>query len=866
MPARIQVGSQMKADVPLIINNPRLTRTPLVIGGAITLALISALVPIVAETLAPPGGRNLQSIGATFRWEPILVGIHLVTDLLIGLAYVAISLTLIYLARRARQDIPFLWAFVAFGLFIISCGVTHFMAALTLWAPLYWVAASVKDVTALASVGTAVVLPSLVPKVLALVQTAKVSEERRTRLEHTNTELEALTSQLTEINAIRTRFFATVSHELRTPLALILGPVEQMLATDELSAGQRRDLAVVDRNARTLLQHVNDLLDVARLDAGRMDLQYVDSDIAWLVRVSASHFDVLARDRHINFTVQVVPTLPARVDVEKLQRILLNLLGNAFKFSPPGGAVHLHLAAQDNHVAISVEDTGPGVPPALREAIFEPFRQGDDRETRRHGGTGLGLAIVKQLVDLQGGSVTVDTAPGGGARFQAILPLLAPTGTALVHPTSSVDVASAASQPVPSAADMPASAPDQGAVAVHGPLVLVVEDNQDMNRYIADILRTRYRTVSAFSGEQGLVLALTQRPSLIITDLMMPHMSGSEFVQALRQHHELAGTPIVVITARTDDHLSTEMLNAGAQDYLTKPFSAAELRARAGNLIEMKRTRDLLQHSLASQRMDLEELVREIIERRQEAEAANQSKNEFLSNAAHELMTPLTALLGNIEMAELQIRRSGDLTGTPALTAALQSLQRAHLPRVRLLRLIEDLLDIARIETEALATDAQPCDITALVHDAVVEQRELDATRTINLHLPDGSVPPILADAGRIRQVLSNYVNNARKYAPPDRPITVAVWPRDDAVRVTVQDEGPGIPPAEQDRIWERSYRVAGIEPRSGSHIGLGLGLAICRGIVTSHHGQVGVDSIPGHGATFWFELPYYATPPRASD
>lgn len=200
-----------------------------------------------------------------FGGDSLLLGLHVVSDALIGLAYVAISGVLIYLARRAGRSIPFLWAFVAFGVFIVACGLTHFAAAVTVWEPIYWLAGGIKYVTAIVSVGTALAIPPLVPKVLTLVESARVSEERRRQLHATNEELAALTERLKEADQLKTAFFATVSHELRTPLALILGPVGQLQTADGLTESQRQELATVERNARLLLRHVNDLLDVATL-------------------------------------------------------------------------------------------------------------------------------------------------------------------------------------------------------------------------------------------------------------------------------------------------------------------------------------------------------------------------------------------------------------------------------------------------------------------------------------------------------------------------------------------------------------------------------------------------------------------------
>ncbi len=354
-----------------------------------------------------------------------LVWLHVVSDLLIGLSYVAISLALAYLVYRVR-NLPFAWMYLAFGVFIISCGLTHFMEVVVVLDARYWLQGFIKALTAVASVGTAVFLPPLIPRALDLVRAAELSEERKRRLEATNAELERLYTQVRQLDQLKTEFFANVSHELRTPLTLILGPTERLLGSAGLAAEQRRLLETVALNARTLLKHVNDLLDVARLEAKRMEMHYAAADLARLVRVGAAHFEAVASERQIALSVEAPDSLPAEVDAGKVERVLLNLLSNAFKFVPDGGRARVSLRAEGGNAILAVADSGPGVPPELRGAIFERFRQGEGGTARRQGGTGLGLAIARDFVALHHGTITVGTAPEGGALFIIVLPLKAP--------------------------------------------------------------------------------------------------------------------------------------------------------------------------------------------------------------------------------------------------------------------------------------------------------------------------------------------------------------------------------------------------------------------------------------------------------
>lgn len=415
-----------------------------------------------------------------------------------------------------------------------------------------------------------------------------------------NLRINELYRKTLELDRLKAQFFSNISHELRTPLTLILGPIETILGESDLSHSLRRHLEIIDRNARFLFRHVSDLLDVAKVEADRMPMRYATLDVAHLVRVMASHFESLAAKRSIHYELLTPPHLDCQIDGEKVERILLNLLSNAFKFVPDGGRISLLLDRQDEHrIILKIADNGPGIPPASREVIFERFRQLDAGPERLHGGTGLGLSIVKEFVRLHGGAVSCTETQGGGATFTVTLPINAPAGTDLDESDASESHESA---PDPRSLDelwrdQPADLHDTGNQGedTDGPLVLVVEDNRDMNSYIAEALRTQFRVATAFDGEDGLHKALQLHPDLILTDLMMPKMSGDRMIQELRRHPAMLNVPIVVLTAKADEAQQVKLLEAGVQEYLSKPFSLEELRARLTNLVqsgqEIERTR-----------------------------------------------------------------------------------------------------------------------------------------------------------------------------------------------------------------------------------------------------------------------------------
>jgi signal transduction histidine kinase len=418
--------------------------------------------------------------GTCYLWNTGLVSVEVISNLLIGLAYLAITITLLYLVRKTR-DIPFEWMYVAFATFIVTCGITHFFDVLVIWIPAYWSDASVRVVTAFASVGTAFLLPPLIPKAIALADSAALAHDRGIEVEKANRELCTLLNKTQELEQQKTQFFANISHELRTPLALILGPAEKLLASATLDPGHRADLQIIESNGQSLLNLVNDLLDISKIEAGKMQPDYAETDVARLLRTVAANFDGLAKERQMEYKVDAAASTSAEVDPDKLQRIVLNLLSNAFKFTPAGGRVRLTAhGTPEGLLRLEVADSGPGIPPDQRELIFERFRQLDGGATRHFGGTGLGLAISREFAVLLGGRLWVESAEEGGAMFVLEMPLKAaadvPVGrTPLNGPAENNRLAL-----------RPIGEPRAGARSIAGleqgdsPLALVIEDNPEL--------------------------------------------------------------------------------------------------------------------------------------------------------------------------------------------------------------------------------------------------------------------------------------------------------------------------------------------------------------------------------------------------
>ncbi|NYF59761.1 SpoIIE family protein phosphatase [Micromonospora purpureochromogenes] len=397
---------------------------------------------------------------------------------------------------------------------------------------------------------------------------------------------------LAELDAAKTEFFTDVSHELRTPLTLITGPVQESLADQlqPLPPAQRERLEVVRRNAGRLRKLVNDMLDFARIEAGRLEAERAATDLAALTAGVAESFAHAMRQGGLDYRVDVRP-LPrtAYVDRDMWEKVVVNLLSNALKYTL-SGAVRLHLHGDDDEITLTVSDTGVGVPADQQELLFRRFHRVRGSGGRSHEGTGIGLALVQELVRLHGGDVGVRSVEGEGSTFTVRLPYGRPTGAARVAPARPAYPQEALSWP---AATRPGEAEAAGPAHPAGaPTVLVVEDNVDLRAFLAGLLAPHYRVVTAVDGRDGLAQARALLPDLVLTDMMMPRLDGFGLLRELRADRHTATVPVIVLSARAGEEAAVEGLRAGADDYLAKPFSSEELLARVRAHLELARLRN----------------------------------------------------------------------------------------------------------------------------------------------------------------------------------------------------------------------------------------------------------------------------------
>ena len=433
----------------------------------------------------------------------------------------------------------------------------------------------------------------LAGQIAASLDNARAYEEERRRAE-----------ALAEIDRAKTVFFSNVSHEFRTPLTLMLGPMEDLLGRANcLEPVVRGQLKIVHRNSLRLLKLVNSLLDFSRIESGRASANFQPVDLAALTRDLASNFRSACEKAGLSLVIDC-PPLPgeAYVDRDMWEKIVLNLLSNAFKFTFEG-EIRVALQADGQEARLTVTDTGTGIAKSEIPRLFERFHRIQGARGRSHEGSGIGLALVQELVKMHGGHIAVESEEGKGTAFVISIPLenaSAPTdapAAALLTARTTAFVEEALRW-LPGISDRQEFASDADLSDMPPALtnarrarILLADDNADMRAYVARLLSVRHEVEAAADGHAALEAALERRPDLILTDIMMPRLDGFGLIKAIRAKESLRDLPVIVLSARAGEEASIEGLSAGADDYLVKPFSARELIARVEAALALARLR-----------------------------------------------------------------------------------------------------------------------------------------------------------------------------------------------------------------------------------------------------------------------------------
>jgi signal transduction histidine kinase len=808
---------------------------------------------------------------STPSWEVLAPA---ASDVIVAACCAGVAVTLAYLARRF-QGPPLRIGYLPFGGLLVLTSLAHFSFALGIGQHNTLIQRSLLALTGVCAVGTLALLSDLARRANRLAERDREAQQREAELTSVVEDLSLAYSRAQELAELKTQVFANVSHELRTPLTLILGPVQSLRDAAGLSAKHREALGLVERNAQLLLGHVTDLLELSRSDAVGVVLDRRPTDVVLLLRALATSFRSLAQSLGVRYEVQ----LPRErrlllIDPEKLERIAMNLLANAFKFTPRGGQILFCTsltdpsAQQGPELVLSVDDSGPGIKRGDREVVFERFRQLDGKPNRVFSGTGLGLAIVREFVSASGGTVCVADSALGGARFVVRLPAEVTEAVSDRDPDSFPT--SVGSAEMLALKPRPASEPPLGQFS-DLPLILVVEDNPDMNQFVTSSLSHEFRVAPVFDGRQALARLETLTPDLIITDFMMPHMSGEEFVRALRENPEHSDIPVLVLTARDDIELRVRVLSDGVQDWLTKPFTVSELVARARNLVSARRARAILRAELTTREFDVGELANQLAERKrqlesllgslshalEQAEIASRFRTSLLRLVSHELRTPLGAL-------QLQLERlSGEHRG-PLNEAQQQLIVRMRRSLARLTDTIQSLLEYARIESGRLDLFVEAFDVHELAR-GVLDDFALQAdAKNLRLRLAGNEAAQIFqTDSRLLRLVLVNLVSNALKFTEHGE-VTLSVESDAERCRLQVRDTGVGISLSQQTAVFEPFFQGESAHHQQHAQ-GAGLGLSLVREMLHALGGSIELESQIGAGSTFRITVPRAELPSARS-
>lgn len=804
----------------------------------IRLAVVVLFIGILALTFTPLG-RHIRAIGVV---SAILAGISISWMVAIseGAAspyYAGLNLILVVMSVL----LPWTLRETA----VVCAGtIASYVAACAWHSP--GILALADDLPIFANNLFFLVTTSIICMTASHYQSLRRFEEFRLRyeLDRQNRQLESLDRQKTE-------FFANVSHELRTPLTLILAPVQELLGGGTPLADRIASrLGVVRDNALRLLKLVNDLLDVIRLEEGKERLERKAIDLNGVLRGVADGMTHLADTKDIALE-KAIPggTLVVRGDLRALEKILVNLINNAIKFTDKGGRIRVESGIEADWAVIRVRDTGIGIPVEEQDSIFARFHQVDGSTTRRYRGTGLGLALVKELTELMEGSVEVESTPGAGTTMRVRLPLA---------PDVPAEESGGEIMEQDGIERLHRMADRRGGLTVEGPdlemaneqtqleggrpRVLVVEDEPDMRRYLAEILEEEYRVYTARTGAEGLRLARERAPDLVLLDLMLPEMDGLEVCRRIREDSALRSQKIMLLTARVDEESKITALEQGADDFLTKPFSSVEVRTRLRNLLATAvLERDLEERNRRLQRAlaDLEAIQAQLIH----SEKLN-ALGSLAAGLLHEINNPLNYSLTALQL----IRDDPTVQGNELLNEVVGDIDEG-MQRIRTI-----VTDLRAFAYPSEADKQSQFDFREVVETALrFTAHELRDIRVVEQVPADLEV---LGSRSHIAQVLVNLLTNSAKAiaARPDSragEVRIAAAPTAGGrAEIRVVDNGVGM----DDKTLRRAFDPFFTTREVGE--GVGLGLSICHTIVSNHGGRLRARSQPGEGAELTFDLP----------
>lgn len=688
-------------------------------------------------------------------------------------------------------------------------------------------------------------------------------EHTNEKLEESNVKLEENNKKLRELDEAKSRFFANVSHELRTPLTLLIAPIESLLNRgDQLTKAERDDLhATMHSNSMRLLKLINDLLDLVRLESGTIQIRRKAVNLEEFVRGLGNAVGGVAKDKRIHLNIDCQDGL-GRVlaDAEKLERICLNLLFNALKFTPSGGTVRLHAAREGEWLRLEVQDSGVGIAPEDLPNIFGRFWQADTSSQRKYQGMGIGLSLVKEIAEAHGGSISVESERGKGTTMTVLLPFEEAKEVEKISTEEAEDMEPAAekewisdlyrrAEKFPAMTSLQASLrPVEVALGRKNkkPKLLIADDEPDMLRFLRTQLSEVFEVIEAVDGYQAVEKTAQFLPDIVLSDMMMPEKDGLQVCRELRERTSTRSIPIVLLTARADEKTKIDCLTAGASDFLGKPFSLTELMVRLKNLAESH----LYQRELAVQKQRLEAALEQVKET--EAMLVRNEKLASLGRLSAGLIHEINNPLNYAKQALFVLRDTAGKLSEAERPDFVETLGDIENGVDRVARIISDLRGFSR-NTHQISGSfnlGQAVETTLRFFSHAFKEGV-----DVKVDLPTYTEVP--GDQNQVIQVLINLIQNAldamsEKEYPEGQQRSLALWAvqSDHTISLHIRDNGPGIPKEIQNNIFDPFFTTKDVGA------GMGLGLSICHQIIAEHGGRILLESTLGEFCEFVLEFP----------
>jgi signal transduction histidine kinase len=681
----------------------------------------------------------------------------------------------------------------------------------------------------------------------------------RFELERNRKLIEENNRKLVELDQVKSRFFANISHELRTPLTLLLAPLESLMRRFNLDGESKDLLATMHSNGMRLLKLINDLLDLVRLESGRMEIKREPLQVSEFIRGLISAARQVAEDKRLRLETVIDPALGSVLgDRDKLEKIVLNLVFNALKFTPAGGRVELRAERQGEEFVLIVTDTGMGISEKQLPYVFDRFWQADGSSKRKYQGVGIGLALVKELVEIQGGKVTVESKEGHGAAFTVRLPYQKveasePQAEAVASTTNGSTINSEEwlanlyrrAELFPALAPVQPSRPAENLRNGHVPSILVADDEPDMLRFLQSQLSSRYRVIEAVDGQQAIEKARQFLPDIILLDMMMPEKDGLQACREIRERTPTQSIPIILLTARADEETKLAALGAGASDFLAKPFSTTELHVRIKNLVDSHH----YQRKLSKQNQMLESTIDQLKDTESQLVQTEKlaSLGRLSAGIIHEINNPLNFATTGL----FTLRKKGKYLAPDQQEEYQEVLKDVEEGITRVKNIVSDLRTFSHPET-ASRDHVELAEVTASAlrflsnewKDKIIIEQRFAEHQTV------------WANKNKLIQVLVNLFQNSldafrSKTFENEKP-TISIEGRIENEKnlLIVRDNGMGIDSKDLDKIFDPFFTTKDVGE------GMGLGLSICYRILQECEGRISVKTEPGKYCEFTLEFP----------